>query len=354
MQLTLAELSRIAGGTVVGDESTVVTGAASVEDSRPGDITLALDQRRLKVAHSREQAAIIAPLDLRDQFIDSKCYVISTNPKVAFARVLELFDPGISPPDGVSPSSCVCDGAKLGPGVKIGPFAFLGPGSEIGADTVIFAGVYIGAKVRIGKACVLFPNCVILDRCEIGDRVRLHAGCVIGADGFGYAFDGTRHVKIPQIGRVIIESDVEVGANSCIDRAATGVTRVRRGTKIDNLVQIGHNCDIGPDCILVAQSGIGGSSELGERCIVAGQAGISDHTTVGEGATVMAQSVVVGRAAAGSVLSGVPARDHRTELRTKSSLRRLPELLVRIDRLEHRVQELETRLAGTFDEKSPR
>ena len=126
------------------------------------------------------------------------------------------------------------------------------------------------------------------------------------------------------------------------------------GTKIDNLVQIGHNCDIGPDCILVAQSGIGGSSELGERCIVAGQAGISDHTTVGEGATVMAQSVVVGRAAAGSVLSGVPARDHRTELRTKSSLRRLPELLVRIDRLEHRVQELETRLAGTFDEKSPR
>ncbi|NLU40827.1 MAG: UDP-3-O-(3-hydroxymyristoyl)glucosamine N-acyltransferase [Firmicutes bacterium] len=354
MQFTVAELSRITGASVVGDASTVVTGIASVGDSRPGDITLALDQRRLKIAHSREQAAVIVPLDLRDQLAESKCYLVSADPKVAFARVLELFDPGINLPDGVSPLACVSTGVKLGPGVRIGPFAFLGPGSEIGADTVISAGVYIGAGVRVGQRCVLFPNCVILDRCEIGDRVRVHAGCVIGADGFGYTFDGTRHVKIPQIGRVVIEDDVELGANSCVDRATTGVTRVRRGTKIDNLVQIGHNCDIGSDCVIVAQSGVGGSSELGERCIVTGQVGISDHTTVGPGTTIMAKSVVAGKVAAGSVLSGVPARDHRTELKTKSMLRRLPELLDEVDRLGRRVKELEERLADASGEQSSR
>ncbi len=350
MQFTVAELSRITGASVLGDATAVVTRVASVEDSRQGDITLALDQRRLKVAHSGEQAAIIVPPDLRDQCVESKCYLVSSNPKVAFARVLELFDPGINLPDGVSPLACLSGGVKLGPGVRIGPFAVIGPDTEIGAETVILAGVYIGAGVRVGQGCVLFPNCVILDRCEIGDRVRLHAGCVIGADGFGYAFDGVRHVKIPQIGRVVVEDDVELGANSCIDRATTGVTRVRRGTKIDNLVQIGHNCDIGPDCAIVAQSGVGGSSELGERCIVAGQAGISDHATVGPGTTVMAKSVVAGRVAAGSVVSGVPARDHRTELKAKSLMRRLPELLDEMDRLDRRVKELERRLAGVSDE----
>jgi UDP-3-O-[3-hydroxymyristoyl] glucosamine N-acyltransferase len=347
-------LSRIAGGDVVGDGSTVVTGVASVEDSREGDITLALDHRRLKVAHSREQAAIIVPPGLRDQFVNSKCYLVSDDPKVALAKVLELFDPGISLPDGVSPLACVCSGVKLGSGVRVGPFAFVGPDSEICAGTVIMAGVYIGARVRVGQECVLYPNCVVLDRCEIGDRVRLHAGCVIGADGFGYVFDGTRHVKIPQIGRVVIERDVEVGANSCIDRATTGVTRVRKGTKIDNQVQIAHNCDIGPDCIMVGQSAIGGSSQLGERCIVAGQAGISDHTAVGAGTTIMAQSIVAGRVAAGSVVSGVPARDHRTELKARSLMRRLPELLDEIDRLGRRVNELEARVAGISDGKLPR
>ena len=346
MNCTLVKIASLVGGTVVGDESTVVTGVSAVEECGPTEITLALDLRRLRIAHSRNPAATIIPRELEDQCQQSRSYIVSAEPKMAYLRALRLFDPGIHMPVGVSPSATICQGVELGEGVKIGPGAYIGPETTIGAATVIFSGVYIGAQVKIGKDCVLFPNCVVLDRCEIGDRVRLYPGCVIGADGFGYIFDGVEHVKMPQIGKVVIEDDVEVGANSCIDRSTTGATVIGKGTKIDNLVQVAHNVKIGRQCILVGQSGVAGSSELGERCILGGQSGVSDHSIVGPNVTVMANSIVAGRIAAGRTVSGVPARDHQTELRSKVLVRRLPELIDLVDRLERRVQQLEESLAA--------
>lgn len=340
MRYELGRIAEIVKGTVTGDESTVIDGVSAVEECGPGDITLALDQRRLETAHSRNPAAVIVPDNLRQRFRESMSYIVSDNPKMAFLRTLELFDPGLHMPKDISPSAIICEDVKLGEGVKVGAGAYIGPGSVIGSGTVVFSGVYIGAQVEIGKDCVLFPNCVVMDRCQIGNGVRLHAGCVIGADGFGYVFDGAEHVKMPHIGSVIIEDDVEVGANSCIDRATTAATVVARGTKIDNLVQVAHNVKIGELCILVGQCGVAGSSELGDLCVLGGQSGVSDHTTVGSRTTLMANSIAAGRVAPDSTVSGVPARDHRTELRSKVAVLKLPDLIERIKRLEDRLNQM--------------
>lgn len=346
MRYTLSEIAAIVGGTAVGDKSATIRGVSAVEECGAGDITLALDQRRLSIAHSRNPAAIIVPKDFEEQCQQSRSYIVSAEPKMTFLRTLELFDPGVHVPDGVSTRATVCEGVSMGAGVKIGPNAYIGPGSVIGAGTVVFSGVYIGAQVEIGEDCVLFPNCVVMDRCEIGNRVRLHSGCVIGADGFGYVFNGSHHVKMPQIGRVIIEDDVEVGANSCIDRSTTAATVVAEGTKIDNLVQVAHNVKVGKLCILVGQSGIAGSSELGELCVLGGQAGVSDHTTVGSRTTIMANSIAAGTINPDSTVSGVPARDHRSELRSKVAVRKLPSLAERVERLERLMNQAETRVCG--------
>jgi UDP-3-O-[3-hydroxymyristoyl] glucosamine N-acyltransferase len=350
MQYTLSEIARIVGGVVQGDATVVVKGVASVDDTQPHDITLALDNKRLAIAHSREQAAIIIPPQLCSDCQVARSYLVATDPRRTFSGVLGLFDPGVHVPEGVSPRAHVSEEAVLEDGVRVGPGAYVGPGSHIGRGTVLFPGVYIGAHVKIGRDCTLMPNCVIMDRCEIHDRVLLHAGCVVGADGFGYIFDGERHVKMPQIGGVVIEDDVEVGANTCIDRSTTGVTVIGRGTKIDNLVHVAHNVKIGQACILAGQSGIAGSSTLGERCVLGGQVGISDHTTVGARSTVMGKSVVAGKLSPDSVVSGIPARDHRTELRVKAAARRLPDLMEQVERLERRLQQLESQQANCRDQ----
>lgn len=349
MQYTLYQIAEIVRGVVEGDASVVVRGVAPVEDTQAGDITLALDNKRLQVAHSRPQAAIIIPPQLSSGCQMTRSYLVSTDPRMTFSRVLELFDPGLYVPEGVSPRAHVSEHAVIEDGVRVGPGAYVGPGTQVGQGTVVFAGVYIGAHVKIGRDCTLLPNCVIMDRCEVGDRVRLHPGCVIGADGFGYIFDGEQHVKMPQIGGVVIEDDVEIGANTCVDRSTTGMTVIGRGTKIDNLVQVAHNVKIGRACILAGQCGIAGSSVLGERCVLGGQVGISDHSTVGGGSTVMGKSVVAGKLGSDCIVSGIPARDHRSELKVKAAVRRLPSLMEQVERLERRLQQLESQQSDCLD-----
>ena len=263
------------------------------------------------------------------------------DPDLAVCDVLEYLAP---PPDaveqGVHPSATVSKDTVVA-GAAIGANVFVGTGSVIGAGTQLHPGVYVGSGVRIGRDCVLWPNVVVRERATIGDRVVIHPNATIGADGFGYLQRGGRHRKIPQIGTVVIEDDVEIGANSAIDRARSGVTRVGRGTKIDNLVQIAHNVDIGEDCIIIAQCAIGGSASLGRRVVMAGQSGLTDHRHVGNDVQIAAKSTVMANVPDGQVVRGIPATDNYRFLREQASVRKLPEWLKRLRALTQRVRRLE-------------
>ncbi len=273
-----------------------------------------------------------------------------TDPDVAVCEVLEYLAP---PPDrvppGVHPTAIVSPDAVV-EGTAIGAHAYVGPGTTVGAGTQIYPGVYVGARTTIGHDCVLWPNVVVRERVTIGDRVVIHPNVTIGADGFGYLQRDGRHRKIPQIGAVVIENDVEIGANSAIDRARSGVTRIGRGTKIDNLVQIGHNVDIGEDCIIIAQCGIAGSVSLRRNVILGGQVGIIDHLRIGNGAQIAAKSMATSDIPDGRVVRGIPATDNRRFLREQASVRKFPGWVERLRTLTRRVQRLEEKVGDTPNE----
>jgi UDP-3-O-[3-hydroxymyristoyl] glucosamine N-acyltransferase len=230
--------------------------------------------------------------------------------------------------------------AKLGANVAVGPFSVVGANTVIGDNTVIHNGVSIGDDVAIGKDCEIFPNAVIRERITIGDRVILHASSVLGTDGFGYRWDGTKHAKIPQIGTVVIEDDVEIGSGTCIDRAKFGATRIGKGTKIDNLVQVGHNVTTGAHCIIVGLVGIGGSVKLGNGAVLGGHAAIKDHVTIGDGAIAAACAGILADVNPKEIVSGAPALPHRQTLREQGAIRDLPELRVTVRKLEKTVAKL--------------
>jgi len=240
----------------------------------------------------------------------------------------------------------VAPGARVDPSASVGPGAVIEDGVVIGARTKVGALCFIGAGAVLGDDVVLHPRAVVTDGVSIGNRVIIHSGAVLGADGFGYAFDGTAHRKIPQVGGLRIEDDVEIGANAAIDRATLGETRIRRGSKIDNLVQVGHNCDVGEDVILVSQVGISGSCTIGNRAILAGQVGVADHVTIGEGAVLTAQSGVPADVTAGEVWSGTPSRPAAETRRIWAAEAMLPDLVRKVRALEKRVRELEGRAGG--------
>ena len=231
-------------------------------------------------------------------------------------------------------------GEALGESVAVGPFVFIGERAHIGARTVLHAGVYVGDDVTIGEDCELFPNVTLRERLTLGKRVIIHAGSVLGTDGFGYRWDGSQHQKIPQIGTIIIEDDVEIGSCVCIDRAKFSTTHVGRGTKIDNLVQIGHNVQVGPHCIIVGQAGLAGSSQLGTGVVLGGQTAVRDHITIGDGAMAAACSAIAEDVEAKQVVSGTPALPHRQSLREQAALRRLPDLVVQVRKLQEELDAL--------------
>jgi UDP-3-O-[3-hydroxymyristoyl] glucosamine N-acyltransferase len=236
--------------------------------------------------------------------------------------------------------------ARIGSGVHIGPNVVIEEGTAIGDGSTILAGSYVGRDTEVGAGCLIYPNATIREEIRIGSRVIIHSGAVIGSDGFGFVREGEVYRKIPQIGTVVIEDDVEVGANVTIDRATTGTTVVGKGTKIDNLVQVGHNVTIGENCILVAQVGIGGSTQLGNGVTMAGQAGAVGHITIGEGATVGAQGGVHKSIPTGMTVSGYPAREHTQANRIYASLLKLPELLKKVADIAERLKKLEERVKG--------
>jgi len=331
MTLTVAEIAKRLGGEVVGNGALSITGFAQADAARAGDLTFAENEAYLAKAAQSAASAILISGDLKS---DAKTLIRVTNARVGFAKVLQLFFPEPAVTPGIHPNAAVAGSAKVDPTARIGAFCVVGERVKIGPRCVLEGGNHIGADCALGEDVHLFPNVVLYARSQIGNRVRIHASSVIGADGFGYVLDEDRHLKVPQIGNVIIEDDVEIGANSAVDRATLGSTVVGKGSKIDNFVQVGHNVVLGEHCILCGQVGIAGSTKVGNYVTMAGQVGIAGHVTIGSKATLGAQSGVMTDVPEGETWLFAPAQPARQVKRMIIAMQRLPELLQRVNKLE--------------------
>lgn len=339
MAMRLRELAQKLGCRLVGDGEIEVRGLAPFDEAGEGDLAFVANARDLPKLEASKASAVI----LREEGAPcSKPTLLTRDPYLAFVQALRIFHPPELPAPGIHPSSIVRDGVSLAEGVAIGAHSYVEEGVVIGPRSAIGPQVYIGKGSRIGADCQVYPQVVIREGVEIGDRVIIHSGAVIGSDGFGYLRDrrGGR-VKIPQVGRVILEDDVEIGANVTIDRATMGTTRLKRGTKIDNLVQIAHNVTVGEDTVIAALSGISGSTKIGDRVTLAGQVGIVDHVEIGDDVTVGAQAGVTKDIQPGMVILGSPAVAHLEFKRGLAAVNRIPRLLKILQRIEARLTALE-------------
>jgi len=332
----LRELAASLGCAVRGDGDVEVRRVAGIDESGPGDLTFVANSRYLpRLATTRASAVILAP-DVQTPLPS----LLSPEPYLAYARAAALLNPPARPAPGVHPSAQVHPSAVLGQDVHVGALAVVGPRVRVGARTAIHPHVVVYADVVIGEDCTIHSAVQVREGCRLGDRVIVQNGAVIGGDGFGFARrpDGG-YEKIPQVGIVVIEDDVEVGALVAIDRASMGETRVGRGTKIDNLVQVGHSVRIGADTVIAGQVGIAGSAKIGSKVTLAGQVGVAGHLTVGDGATATAQTGIPASVEAGAIVSGYPAIDNRAWLKASAVFAKLPELLRRVRELERRLED---------------
>ncbi len=338
----LAELASKLGAEVVGDADHLISGVRPLDSAGEDHLSFLHNPKYVEEARSSAAGAILVsdaePLPERN-------VLVCTEPYLALSRALEIFHPVERPSPGIHASAVVAEDAVVEEGASVGPQAVVGAGTRIGARTVVGAGCVLGRGVAVGADCVLHPRVVVEDGCRVGDRCIVHSGAVVGADGFGFAtVDGVHH-KVPQVGIVVLEDDVELGANVCVDRAALGETRIGRGTKVDNLVQIAHNVHVGEHCLLVAQVGISGSCKIGHHTVFAGQSGCSGHLNIGSGVVLAARAVAIKDVPDGVTLSGHPGRPHREWLKTQANVQRL-------DGLKEKIKELEQRLVDVEGSKS--
>jgi UDP-3-O-[3-hydroxymyristoyl] glucosamine N-acyltransferase len=335
MTVTAAELAAHLGGIVIGDGAVQLTGFAPADTAKSGDLAFAENDKYFARAEESSASAIL----IDGEFSSSKKVLIKVpNARVAFARVLAFLFPSECPVPGIHQTSIIAPSAKVDPSACIGPFCRVDDNVRIGPRCVLEGGNYVGADCELGDDVYLFPNVILYPRCKIGRRVRIHAGAVAGADGFGYVFHEGAHLKVPQIGNVVIHDDVEIGANVTIDRGALGSTVIGRGTKIDNLVQIGHNVVIGQHCLIVSQAGIAGSTRMGNYVTLAGQSGLAGHLKIGNNVTVAAKAGVMNDIPDGGKWLGAPAQPDRQQKREWIAIRRLPELLQRVAELEKQLE----------------
>jgi UDP-3-O-[3-hydroxymyristoyl] glucosamine N-acyltransferase len=337
MAISLRRLAEILGGQLSGSGEIEITGAAGIADAGPGQITFIAGRQYIRDLETARAAAVLVPLNtppLRLPAVQVK------NPKLAFARVLELFYVTPYSATGISDKASIASTATIGRECSIHPFAVIADHAVIGDRVTIHSGCFLGADCRVGDDSVLYPNVSIGANISVGSRVIIHAGAVLGSDGFGFVTDGGRHHKIPQVGRVIIEDDVEIGANSAVDRATLGSTIIKRGTKIDNLVHVAHNVTIGEHCLLAGLVGVAGSSTLGNYVVLGGQAGVGDHLTVGDRVMAGGGTAITRDVEPGQVIAGYNAMPLRDWLRVQVILPKLPELKKLISLLEKQIQEL--------------
>ena len=335
--MKLRELAERLGCELRGDGDVEVAGVAGIEQAGPGDLTFLANPRYAsRLAETRASAVILA----RGHEAAVPC-LLTDQPYLAFTRAVAMLRPPSRPAPGVHPSAQVDPTAVLGPDVHVGALAVVGPGVRLGARSAIHAHVVLYEGVEVGEDCVLHSGVQVRERCRLGNRVVVQNGAVIGGDGFGFARDEAgRYQKFPQVGIVVIEDDVEIGALSAVDRAALGETRIGRGTKLDNLVQVGHSVAIGEDSVLAGQVGVAGSTRIGSRVTLAGQVGVAGHLTIGDGAVATAQTGIPASVEGGAVVSGYPAIENRAWLKASAVFARLPELQKRVRELERRVESL--------------
>ncbi len=335
---TLAEIAVLVGGTLEGDGSLEIRGMASLEDAEEGQIAFLADRKQISRVEKTHASAVIVPSALPPQ---PKALIRTPNPYIAYAKVQTFFCSKPYKPRGIDPRAFIEPGVKIGREVSVYPSVYVGKGTQLGDRVVLYPGVYIGEDALIGEDTILYPNVAVMDRCRLGRRVIVHGGTVIGSDGFGFVPDKNGYLKIPQVGIVEIEDDVEIGANCAIDRAAMGKTWIKKGVKTDNLVQIGHNVVVGENTVLVAQVGIAGSTEVGNWVAMGGQVGVVGHIKIGDKVQVGAQSGVAHDVNPGEIISGSPAFPHREWLRAQALFPKLPELRRGLAALEKRVMDLE-------------
>jgi UDP-3-O-[3-hydroxymyristoyl] glucosamine N-acyltransferase len=338
---TLRELADLFGGTVVGDENTQVHRIAPIGNASAGDITFVASPKYLDGLKGTKASAVILFPGVETPGLPA---IVCKNPYLAFAKVLTHLQVRRPEPKGVMAGAWVAPGGQLADDVTIHPGCVIGERVRIGRGTILYPNVVVYDDVHIGADCTLHAGVVIREGCRLGDRVILQPSAVIGADGFGFAPDGERYFKIPQVGIVDIGDDVEIGSSSCVDRAALGVTRIRRGTKIDNLVQVAHNVVIGEDTILVSQVGIAGSSEIGRHCTFGGQAAVAGHLKIGDNVTIGGRGGVTHSLEPNQVLSGLPVMPHREWLKASMSFTKLPEIRKEVGRLKRQLESLEMKI----------
>lgn len=339
MRKRLAELAELLNGRVLGDGAVEITGVTNIDDAGFGDITFAVPPHLEKAGNSKA-AAVVLPDSVTEY---PKPAIAVPNPRLAFTRLLELFAPPQQVERGVHPTAIVGANVKLGANVALLPYVVLADNVEIGDNTIIYPYSYIGHNSQIGSDTLIYPNVTVRENCRLGDRVILHSGAVIGSDGFGFVTVEKRHRKVPQVGNVIVEDDVEIGANVAIDRATTGSTIVKAGTKIDNLVHLAHNVVIGENCFLVAQTGIAGSAKVGANVTFAGQCGSAGHLSIGDNCVFAARAAVISDVAPGSFYAGFPARPHREWIKGEAAVTKVPDLIKKVRELEKRLAELEAK-----------
>lgn len=343
---SLSELACLVGGRVVGVEDVEISRVASIEESGPGDITyLGHPRYRSYLATCKASAIIVGKevsIPLTGELGTSFLQV--SQPYIAFAKILRIFNPFLAYDGAVSAQASIDPTAILGEKVTVFPYVYVGKGARINRGTVLFPGVFLGDRVEIGEDCVLYPQVTVREDCRLGNRVVLHAGVVIGADGFGYAGEGKERIKIPQVGIVEIGDDVEIGANTTVDRATLGRTIIGSGAKIDNLVQIAHNVVVGENSVIAAQAGIAGSTRVGKEVILAGQVGVVNHIEIGDKAMIGPQSGIPRSVPPGAVLSGgIAAAPHQEWLKVMTLLPQLPKLWNTVRHLDRKVSQLARR-----------
>lgn len=339
--ITLRQIHDVVGGELIGSPDVSVTNLAGFEEAGPNDLTFVTGDRILKTGRPTSAGILLAHRRLTEV---ANCHIVVLNPALAFAQVARTFFSPISPPRGIAAGVVRGNDTRIGPDVSIWPGVTLGDRVTIGARVTLYPGVFIGNDTSIGDDTLLYPNVVVREGCTLGARVIIHSGTVIGSDGFGYVQDQGRHYKIPQLGGVTIEDDVELGANVTVDRATLGQTVIKQGSKVDNLVQIAHNVTIGAHSILVAQVGIAGSTRVGHHVMIGGQAGLADHLVIGDHVMIAARAGVNRSLEPSQIVSGAPVMPHEVWVKAQAVIPRLPELRQTIRTLEERMKQLEASL----------
>jgi UDP-3-O-[3-hydroxymyristoyl] glucosamine N-acyltransferase len=332
------EIARLTGATVEGEPDREISGVAALETAGPADLSFAEGGQALGEARQSRAGCILVPSGVS---LPGQTIVAVAQPKLVFVRAAAVLKPPVRQPPGIHSTAVIAPEASLGAGVSVGPHAVVGAGVSVGARAEIGAGVALGERAEIGEDCILYPGVTVYPQARIGNRVILHAGVVIGGDGFGYVFTEGRHLKFPQVGGVIVEDDVEIGCNTTVDRGSLGTTVIGEGTKIDNLVQIAHNVRIGKHCVIAAQTGISGSVTVGDYAVIGGQVGIGDHVIIEEGARIGSKAgILPGKIVRrGTTVWGIPARPLDVFKRQYAHLSRLPDLFRRVGELERRLMD---------------